>query len=309
MLAERFSRLHLRALLLLGRPLHLVGGCLFYSLGLAIARWQGLALARPIAFWGLGVVLATQLMIHYSNDYFDYRADLANTNPTRWSGGSRVLVDGLLPRQFALALAIAFGLLAVLGTLVVSALSAAPLATVLLLALALALGWSYSSPPLVLNQRALGEISASLLGPGLTTLVGYQLQVGSLGLVPLLATLPLCAMQFLMLLAVNWPDAAGDRAVGKTTLVVLLGAQGAARLYLLVLLLTYATLPLLGWAGLPWPVVGLLLLAAPIAASLGWRVWQGAWHQAAAWDSLGFWSIGLLMSSGAFALLGFLWLA
>ena len=47
--------------------------------------------------WGQLVVTATQLMTHYANDYFDLEADRANRTPTRWSGGSRVLPDGVLP--------------------------------------------------------------------------------------------------------------------------------------------------------------------------------------------------------------------
>jgi hypothetical protein len=45
-------------------------------------------------------------MTHYSNDYFDLAADRANFTPTRWSGGSRVLVQTTLPPRWALYLAL-----------------------------------------------------------------------------------------------------------------------------------------------------------------------------------------------------------
>src|SRR4051812_43557523 len=62
---------------------------------------------------------------------------------------------------------------------------------------------------------------------------------------PLLGVLPLCCLQFAMLLAIDFPDAAGDAFVGKRTLVVRLGGDRAARLLVLMLLAAYAGLPLL----------------------------------------------------------------
>ena len=50
-----------------------------------------------------------QLMTHYANDFFDLEADRANRTPTRWSGGSRVLPDGVLPPGVALGAALVLG--------------------------------------------------------------------------------------------------------------------------------------------------------------------------------------------------------
>ena len=81
----------------LARPLFLVGGFVFYGLGVAIARYEGAALDVTALLWGQLAVTAAQLMTHFANDTFDLAADRANATPTRWSGGSRVLVEGLLP--------------------------------------------------------------------------------------------------------------------------------------------------------------------------------------------------------------------
>ncbi len=293
-------------LITLGRPLHLIGGLLFLSLGAAIAAAAGHALNPPLALAGLLVVWAMQLMTHYSNEYYDLEADRANDTPSNWSGGSRVLVDGRIAPKLALRIALAFAMVAVLAGIGVSLLSPAPLQTALLLLLAFGLAWSYSSPPLTLNWRAMGELCGAVLVPGLTTLVGFQLQAGQLSLLPLLAVVPLCCFQFAMLVTVNYPDAASDALVGKTTLVVLLGGPRAARLHLAALLLPYLLLPLLVMAGLPLLVALLLLAAAPIAGWLAWQIAHGAWQQPQTWNRLGFWSIGLLMASALFELLGFL---
>ncbi len=81
----------------LGRPQFLLGGLVFYGLGAALAAVDGASFDWRRYAWGQGVVTTIQLMTHYSNDYFDLEADRANSTPTRWSGGSRVLPSGAIP--------------------------------------------------------------------------------------------------------------------------------------------------------------------------------------------------------------------
>ena len=61
----------------LGRPLHLLGGFLFNGLGVSIAYYLGAEINWTIALWCQVAITATQLMTHYSNDYFDQDADAA----------------------------------------------------------------------------------------------------------------------------------------------------------------------------------------------------------------------------------------
>jgi len=291
----------------LGRPLFLVGGFLFHALGVVIALYTGARLNLPALFWGQVAITSIQLMTHYSNDYFDLAADRANQTPARWSGGSRILPAGLLPPRVALIAAIGLALLALAATLVLGLWLTAPL-TIPLLLLALLLAWGYSAPPLRLHSRGVGELTTALLVPGLTPLVGFYLQAGLLELLPFLAVFPLCCFQFAMLLSINFPDAAGDAVTGKRTLVVRLGSEQAARLYVAILSAAYLSLPLLVWSGLPLPVALAAGLLAPAAAWQIWRVRRGAWANPAAWDSLAFWSIGLLMGTAALETAAFLWL-
>lgn len=292
----------------LGRPLHLGGPAIFYGLGVAAASYAGAPVSWGVAAAGLLTVAAAQLMNHYSNDYFDLEADLANATPTRWSGGSRVLADGRLPPRAALWAAIGFGCLALGLAAATAAAARAPWPSLLLLLLAIGLAWLYSGPPLYLHRRGLGEVSGALIVPGLSVAVGYLLQAGELGALALLAAAPLCLLQFAMLVAVNVPDAASDRAVGKLTLVVLLGVRRAAGLFVAAVGLAYGALPLLGLAGLPWAVALAPLGAVPIGLWLVAVVAGGAWDAPASWERIAFWSIGQLVASaglmlGAFALL------
>jgi 1,4-dihydroxy-2-naphthoate polyprenyltransferase len=293
----------------LGRPLFLLGGFLFYGLGVAIAGYLGQPLQGAALIGGQLAVTTIQLFTHYSNDYFDLAADRANRTPTRWSGGSRILVAGHLPPRLARTTAVILAVTAVAISLVVAlAVQPAPL-TLPLLLLALLLAWGYSAPPLRLHSTGLGEVVGALLVPGLTPLVGFYLQTGRLTLLPVLAVVPLCCLQFAMLIAIGLPDAAGDAAVGKRTLVVRLGGAAAARLYSATLLVTYALLPLLVRAGLPAAVALAVLAGLPLAFWQAWQMARGAWARPGQWSRLALGSVVLLFGTGMVKLLLFLRLA
>lgn len=302
--ALRFAYYFLR----LGRPLFLIGGFLLYGLGVLIALYIDDSFNLPALLWGQIAVTSAQLMTHYSNDYFDLAADQANQTPTRWSGGSRVLPDGHVPPRTALITAVTMGIVALFASLWLALVVGTGSLTLPLLFLAIALGWNYSSPPLELNAHGLGEITGAVLITGLTPIVGFYLQAGHLALLPFLAVFPLCCLQFAMLLVINFPDAAGDEASGKRTLLHYLGEGTTIRLYLAALLLAYASLPVLFLLGLPGLVILAILAISPLAVWQGWRMSRGAWADPAKWDSLGFWSIGLLMATVGGEFVAFVWL-
>ena len=304
------STLHLLLhFLRLGRPLFLVGGFILHGLGVVLALYTGSSLNLPALLWGQIAITAIQLMTHYANDYFDLAADLANETPTYWTGGSRILPEGHIRPEVALLAALFFAAVALAAAAILTfRLTTGPLAFPLL-ALALFLAWEYSAPPLRLHSRGLGELTVSVLVPVLAPLVGYYLQAGRIDLLPFLATFPLACFQFVMLLAIEFPDAAGDAAVGKDTLVVRLGGAQATRLLRGVLLLPYLYLPLGIAAGLPLPVaLGVALFSAPIAAWLFWRLRRGGWSLPAWWPWLGFFTVALLIGTAAVELILFGWL-
>jgi 1,4-dihydroxy-2-naphthoate octaprenyltransferase len=293
------------AFLRLGRLQFLIGGLIFHALGTAIAIFRGAPFDPRIFLWGQVAITTIQLATHYSNDYFDLAADHANPTPTRWSGGSRVLPDGeILPRT-ALITAILLSGIALVASLILAAnLPDAPL-TLPLILLALGLSWGYSAPPVHLHSRGLGELTTAILVPGITTLVGFYIQMHHFEWLPFLAIFPLSCLQFVMLLMIEFPDAAGDRLVGKNTLVVRLGSDRAAKLYIAVLLTAYAALPLLISAGLPIQVGALMLFTAPFALWQMWRMAHGAYANPAAWNSLAFISVFLLTSAALLECLAF----
>ena len=296
----------------LGRPLFLGGGFLLYALGAAIAALMspdGVVDGR-LYLLGQGAVTAFQLMTHYANDYFDLEADRANLTPTRWSGGSRVLVGGGLPPSTALVAALVLLGLGLAVTVVLGARGpsgAGPVGPVVVPALlaTAALAWAYSAPPLRLHSSGFGELNVAIVVTGLVPFLGFHLQAPDLRGLPvlLLAILPLMLLQVGMLLAIEFPDAEGDRAVGKRTLLVRLGVERTARLYLAILAAIYLLLPLLVLGGLPGRVALAAGLLAPLSLWRMRRLMAGDHRDPARWPALTFWSVALLVLTTAAELL------
>ncbi len=287
----------LLAFIRLGRPHFLGGGFILYALGAAIAHRAGHRIDGVRYALGQGAVTAFQLMTHYANDYFDLETDRANATPTRWSGGSRVLAGAELPPRIALVAAL---VLAAVGCAI-----AFPLAqgggayTLPTLAAILVLAWEYSAPPLRLCASGAGELDTAVVVTVLVPWLGYYLQAPDLGGVRLLglAIVPLALLQVAMLLAIEFPDAAGDAATGKRTLVVRLGAPAAARLYAIVTLAAFAWLPLAVALGMPGRVALVAAIPAPFAI---FRVLRIREHRdARAFERLTFAAVLLLVATSA----------
>jgi 1,4-dihydroxy-2-naphthoate octaprenyltransferase len=303
-------RIDVIAIVRLGRPLFLVGGFVLYGLGAAIAAVTGHAIDLPRYALGQLVVTAFQLMTHYANEYYDFDTDRANATPTAWSGGSRVLADGALPRATALIASLVLaGIGAAAATALVGALAGSLAGTDVLITSALTiaamagLSWAYSAPPLRLCARGIGELDTAVVVTGLVPWLAFYLQAGSCdGVGTLIAAIaPLACLQFAMLVAIELPDAAGDAATGKATLVVRLGAARAARLYIAAVSLAYLALAIGGLTALPRAIA--LAGAAPLPIAI-WRCVRIADHaqqfdraRQAAWERIGFWSVALLVAT------------
>lgn len=261
------------AFIRLGRPIFLLGGFVLYGLGVLWAwRARGTFHFAPFVLGQLTITSA-QLMTHYANDYFDLAADRANGTPTRWSGGSRVLVEGLLPPRVALRAALSFAALAIAwGSLAIGTLPFNHAGVLGLLLAVIVLAWSYSAPPLRLNARGAGEVTTATVVTVLTPLVGFHLQSPSFDPALLLTLGAVALLQVAMLFAINFPDAEGDRATGKNTWVVRLGTSravvvcrallGAWLLYLPILVV------LLPKLGRPWQIALGPTACAPLV------IWQ-----------------------------------
>ena len=202
---------------------------------------------------------------------FDSGADtgVAPEDRSPFSGGKRVLVDGLLSRrQVAIVAAVGYMLTAMAGLAIVFLREPRVLA---LGALGIALAFFYHAPPLRLSYRGLGELAVGACYGPLIACGAYLVQRGDVSREVALASLPLGAMVAAFLWINEFPDFHADRAAGKRTLVVRLGRRRASRAFLGLVTAAYAGVALLPAAGLPAAVL-LGLAGAPLACAAAFRL-------------------------------------
>ncbi len=270
----------LARILLLGwmtRPHFVAGSAIVYLVGALVARSETHALNWTELGLGLGVMWLVQIATHFFNEYFDQPTDTLNTHRTPFSGGSGILPTGLLSPRRVLWAGTGALLLAILLFLALTFQATFGLTTVLVFALAALGAVGYSVPPLALANRGWGELDTSLIAGILVPLFAYNLQAGRISLTLLWACLPLAVLVFANMINVAFPDYSADRAVGKRTLVVILGPQRAAQLFTCALIAGYAA----AWLTLRWSWPALLagVAALPFGLLRLGVLWSGGYWQ------------------------------
>lgn len=208
-------------------------------------------------------------------DVFDYDSGVdqavAPEDRTAFSGGKRVMVDGLLTRAQTWSMAIGFGLAGLsLGLAIVA--WREPMA-LWIGALGFALGWSYHGPPLRFAYRGLGELDVVLCYGPLIALSAYLIQAHRLSWAVFWLSLPLGLVIAAFLWVNQFPDYEADRRHGKHNLVARLGKYAASRALPLIYLAAFALLAAAPAAGLP-TTAWLGALAAIPAAYASYQVWR-----------------------------------
>ena len=253
------------AFLRLSRPLFLGGGIMLYALGAFIARYEGYALNWDVYWVGQLFVTSLQLMTHYLNDYWDIAADRLNTSRTPFSGGSGVLPEGIIARETAFTAAIvclAVGSGASIWLILEYQVGPAVWAV---MALAFLGAYFYSSPPVALANTGFGELTTSILVAGLVPTLGHLVQSGRPSFMILLATAPLVAFHYAMLLAFEFPDFLSDEAAGKQTLLVRIGRRKGAAVHNALLVIALGLAVAASFADLPARVAVSVVITAPLA--------------------------------------------
>jgi len=240
------------------------------GLGAAAAAHDG-----PLHWGWLGLtvlgIFCIEAAKNASGEVFDWDSGadqgVATEDRSPFSGGKRVLVDGLWSRREAFALAFAFYLVGAAAGLAIVGLREP---AVLGFGLAgVGLAFFYHAPPLRLSYRGLGELAVGLAyGPFMTSGT-YLVQRGELPLRVILLGLPLGLAIAAFLWINEFPDQRADAAAGKRTLVVRLGPAGAARAFAGIIALVYlGLLLLLPLAGLtPWVLLGMSGLPLGVRAA------------------------------------------
>lgn len=218
-------------------------------------------------------IFAIEVAKNASGEIFDFDSgndqavEAGDRSP--FSGGKRVLVDGILTRNQVIVIAAVSYLVGMLVGLAI-ALYREP--RVLWLGiLGVGLAYLYHAPPLKLSYRGFGELAVTLAYGPLICAGTYLVQRGTATPDVLAVSLLLGLLIGNFLLINEFPDFHADRFAGKKTLVVRLGRASASRLHGLIFGLFVIGLVCLPLVGLP-PTVWLGAIAVPTGLSASRRL-------------------------------------
>jgi 1,4-dihydroxy-2-naphthoate octaprenyltransferase len=226
-------------------PKHLAN-ILPFLLGTVLAYWDKGTLNWPVFWVALVALYFLTNGTYIGNEYFDYENDRANTTRIggddrvgiTTTGGTRVLVKGLIPRRHALIASVVSFLLAIpFGLYLQFGLDTGPL-TVPLGMLAVFIGWFYTAPPIRASYRGLGELFIAV-GQGLVIFGAYYVQQGYSAL-PLVASLSWFVALPALKVIREFPDYEADRSTEKRGLTIIFGRERMAKVFGIMIVVAIA---------------------------------------------------------------------
>ena len=240
-------------------------------LGACVAGRDGALSWKGLALTVLGIFFI-EIAKNASGEIVDFDSGtdraVAPEDRSPFSGGKRVLIDGLLTRKQTVGIAAVNYLLGIAAGLLLVSYRGAPILWLGLVGVALA--FFYHAPPFKLSYRGLGELAVGLCYGPLITSGTYLVQRGTVTLEVIL----LSSLLGLLIAAFLWinefPDYRADLASGRLNLVVQLGRPKAARVFVAIMMVAAAGLTLLPLAGIPVAVYlgALFLVPAAVASNI-----------------------------------------
>jgi 1,4-dihydroxy-2-naphthoate polyprenyltransferase len=228
-----------------------------------VVAWRALA---------AGVVaLALQVGTNYANDYSD--GVRGTDDPSARVGPVRLVGWGLArPSSVKKAALLSFGVAGLAGL----ALAAAVGWELLVVgAAAMAAGWFYTGGRHPYGYYGFGELFVFVFFGVVATVGSAYVQQEELRLLSLVASIPVGLLATALLVVNNLRDIPGDTAVGKKTLAVRIGDRRTRVLYVAVLVVAFAMVPVV--AGLfDRPAAAAGLVAVVVARGPVLRVLEGA---------------------------------
>jgi 1,4-dihydroxy-2-naphthoate octaprenyltransferase len=259
-------------------PFYLVG-VLPFGLGTVMAIASGETMVWGV--WALGslAVALIMAMTFLVNEYFDFETDSANSGYNKFSGGSRTLPKGLVPkRSILIAAGVCALLAAALGLAIQFVYQTGPLTLPLGIA-AMVIGYAYTGRPFQLIYRGFGELFIGLSVGWMPVFIAYYLLAGlPAGPYVSLMSLPI-ALSIVMVILINeYPDYESDKAFKKQNLVARFGRERMVWLYGALGLATTISLVYLGFAYFKlWEQIALFfpgLLGLGLAAAVIAGLWK-----------------------------------
>ncbi len=258
------------------RPRTLPAAVVPVLVGTAAAATPLASLSAVRALLALGVALTLQVAVNYANDLFD---GVAGIDTAERIGPRRVVAAGLVtPSAMRRALLVTLVLAAALGT-TLAVLVDLRLLIVGVVAVLATLGYSGGARPYA--SRGLGEVSVFVFFGLVATVGSAYVQDERIGLVAVLAAVPVGLLAVGLLMINNVRDVETDTATGKRTLAVRLGARTYGHTFGWLLIVAFVlVVPVALAAASAWPMLS--LVALPLVAVVARRSREAARSEDAA---------------------------
>jgi 1,4-dihydroxy-2-naphthoate octaprenyltransferase len=247
-------------------PFHIVG-IIPFILGTFLAYEFAAKFSPAVFVLGLSGVILIMLSTYHAGEFFDRKGDIISgrLHQNRFAGGSRVLTGGKMPPAVPLWTSIISLILAALAGIVLQFVLETGEFTLLLGCLGAFPGFFYSTEPVRLVKRGIGEIFIGFCYGWLPVASAYYIQTGTIHPLIYWFGIPIGLSIFNVILLNEFPDYEADMAADKRNLLCRLGRQKATVLFVSFSLLTAFTMFISPLWGVPRKVVYFFLPFAIIS--------------------------------------------
>ena len=257
----------LQGWIILSRPPFHIVGLLPFLLGTFLAYRIAGAFNLEVFILGVAGVMLIMLSTHHAGEYFDQKEDTiaSRLHKNQFAGGTRVLIEGKIPPRVARWTSIiAFLIAFVIGIVLQFVYWTGPY-TLMLGCLGALPGFFYSTEPIRLVKRGVGEMFIGFCYGWLPVASSYYIQTAAIAPIIHWLWLPIGFSIFNVILLNEFPDYEADMAAGKNNLLYRIGEQKGKVVYIIFNLLTCLTMLASPGFGVPLKIIYFYLPFAAIA--------------------------------------------
>jgi len=214
-----------------------------YIVGSLLAQYLTASFSWTIFLLGLAGCILIQLAAHYNGEICDIREDRLSVALEKnfFSGGSQVLVENKLsPRKVKILTYSVLFLALAIGALLQFYFKTGNW-TLWLGVSGAVCGFFYSQPPLRWVSRGTGEVFIAYAFGWLPVNAGFYLQTANFNILGTLISLPIACAVVNIILINEYPDYPADSQTQKRNILVRIGKEKGAILYILLTIISGIT--------------------------------------------------------------------
>ncbi len=260
--------------MILSRPPFHIVGILPFVLGTMLAYRLARAFSLEVFILGIAGVILIMLSTYHSGEYFDQKENAISSrlHQNQFAGGTRMIPEGKMPPGVALWTSIITLLMALTIGIVLQFVYQTGPYTLVLGCLGALPGFFYSTEPIRLVKRGLGEMFIGFCFGWLPVASSYYIQTATIAPVINWLWLPIGLSIFNVILLNEFPDYEADVATGKKNLLYRIGKQEGNVVYIIFNLLTCLTMLLSPCFGIPFKVIYFYLPFVPVALFIVYQI-------------------------------------